>query len=264
VTDNCKLEVNGQLKHSTHPQKWDPGSTSGFSWCGRKHKRLDPTHLQEQCGYGVGQGTIKLNSTDSFLIGAGAAIDQCARENFQGCDGDDWKGNNNSGAPRVTTILIIRDPREVAISAYFYFGSKPKTELSKYMVSGTVRQTLQIAWRYKMAELAGPERVSLIMYNDFKCHVGPYLELCRRFGLHCPYSLLKKIMTGSSVDEMKGKSTGNLLGQSGDTTLKIRSGHRTVSKGYNFSSILLEEMDRFVTFVQPRSLTAYTGSIAVV
>jgi len=165
-------------------------------------------------------------------------------------------------------VLISRDPRDVAVSAYYYFRHDEETTLTEYITQHLPTITAWTALRFQFCQRERAKRhcsnhtkATCIMYHQLKTSLVPYKQLCEALGVHCSVEMLQIVKKERSA--MVAKQTNQTSGQSeksiyrSDTALLgvvLRSaGEKTLENGYGFNESFLRQMERYVDTILPEA-----------
>lgn len=208
------------------------------------------------------------------------AIEECARSAYtntstpaipeysQGC-------HTYSGAAKAkrrltrefdTVLLVLRDPREVAISSYFHVVKERDPHPQKMEV--VVRQILPgittwIMMRYHLAVLGG-QRFKLLFYNDVRTSLDPYQVIAEALGFNMSFNALSAVREACNATKMHQMEKNNKLPvHTGKKNKRVRSAGSKTIWDYGLSEALLHDMEQFIVEVLPRSLQQHSNRMLV-
>ena len=219
-----------------------------------------------------------LASTDQEIQNARVRIRECVAQAYTNhCLPNTFEPETATSANvddvniNTRAILALRDPREVAISEYFFFHSHKSME--DYITKRLPIVTSWISVRYELTKLvnlhsrpdSGLPAATVVMYNEM-IHSGiPYLKLCQALGIPCNYSMVSEVKNQLSADKMRTMEKGSQLpGFNGKGSVaKVRSaGNRSIAD-YGFSKEFLYKMQRYTELMLPEELSSHMRSLGV-
>ena len=122
-------------------------------------------------------------------------------------------------------VLIVRDPRDVAVSA-FYYGQHPGVQLDEYVHDVFETMTAWVSFRFRWyTRVALPTLV--VFYEDMLASPDVQLRRLLRFlALDAPMAVLERVANATSADAMRRmEAQGTLPGpnRAGSRFAKVRA-----------------------------------------
>ena len=232
----------------------------------------------KKCGY---KGTLSLKMSSSDRARLGEVLEQCARTAYnstatsgavqlsEGCNDlriDVGKKKRNQLVREFDTVLLVlRDPREVAISSYFHVRKLETAENIERNVRIILPGiTMWIAMRYHLAVLGG-EGFQFLYYNAARTTLEPYKVIAEALGLNMSYATLRNVRTENNAENMRSMEQHGILPGHGAMShrAKVRSAGTKTIADYGLSDEFLDEMEQFVMEMLPRPLLKHMASMMV-